>query len=100
MPVFEINTPIETEEPVITVSIKEKPLPPGRYHFRLVVVDNDGLQSDPSDVDIVVRDDRRPTAILLAPQEVLFGQDFELDGRKSSDPAPGKVVRYIWTLVG
>lgn len=100
MPVFEINTPIKTEEPVIIVSANEKPLAPGRYRFRLVVVDNDGLESDPSEVDIVVRDNRRPTAILDAPNEVLFGQEFRLDGRRSSDLDPGKIVNYVWTLVG
>lgn len=100
MPVFEINTPIETDDPIILVEVKDKPLTPGRYRFRLVVRDNDDLLSDPSEVDVIVRDDRRPTAVLDAPREVLFGQDIELSGRKSSDPDPGKVVKYIWTLVG
>lgn len=100
MPVFEINTPIETEEPVIIVSAGERPLPPGRYRFRLVVMDNDEQFSEPSEVEVIVRDDRRPTAVLDAPQQVLLNQDFELRGDRSSDPEPGKIVRYVWSLVG
>jgi hypothetical protein len=30
---------------------------------------------------------------------VEFGEAFGLDGRRSSDVAPGRVVKYIWTLV-
>ena len=97
---FEINTPIETEEAAIIVEAREQPLPPGRYRFQLVVVDNDNLSSEPDTVDVIVRDDRRPTAVLETPRAVLFAQDFELSGRRSSDPEPGKIVKYIWTLVG
>ena len=100
MPVFEINTPIETDDAVIVVSAGRSPLAPGRYRFRLQVRDNDDLLSDASEVDVIVRDDRKPTAVLDAPPQVLLGQDFELRGTRSSDPEPGKIVKYVWTLVG
>ena len=40
-----------------------------------------------------------PTAIITAPTQVEFGQSFRLDGSKSSDIPPGKVVKFIWTMV-
>ncbi len=101
MPRFEPGVPIELAEPAIMVEIDENnPLPPGRHRFRLVVRDNDGLESEPDEVDIIVVDERRPTAVIDAPQRVLFGNSFELSGRRSSDPPPGKVVSWVWTLLG
>ena len=97
---FEINTPITTTEAVIVVEVKDRPMAPGRYKFQLVVVDNDDLLSEPDVVEVIVRDDRRPTAVLDTPKEVLFAQNFELSGRRSSDAPPGKVVKFIWTLIG
>ena len=44
-------------------------------------------------------DDRRPTAVVRAPETVPFGQPFELDGRRSTDLPPGKVVKYRWTML-
>ena len=102
MATFQPGTPIETQDPLIEVTIdpQQPSLGPGRHRFRLVVVDNDGLSSAPDEVDVIIRDERVPTAVLEAPREVRFGQSFELSGRRSSDPAPGKVVRWIWTLMG
>ncbi|GAB4191746.1 MAG: hypothetical protein OHK0022_05640 [Roseiflexaceae bacterium] len=100
MPVFEVNSPIETADPIVVVSAKERPLAPGRYRFRLQVVDDDGIPSDPSFVEVIIRDDRKPTAVLDAPPQVLYGQEFELRGDRSSDPEPGTIKSYIWTLVG
>ena len=98
---FELNVPIETDVPTITVEVAQgEALPPGRHTFQLVVFDNDGLEAQPDTVDVIVRDDRAPTAVLDAPGQVLFGQDFNLSGRQSSDPPPGRVVRYVWTLLG
>ena len=48
---------------------------------------------------VVVRDTQNPTAILKAPSQVEFGMSFLLDGRDSSDVPPGKVVKYIWTMM-
>ena len=52
MATFVLNQPIVTAEPGIVV---ENQLKPGSYRFRLVVVDNDGNQSAPSERVVVVR---------------------------------------------
>lgn len=100
MAAFQPGVPIETAEPGIVVEVDpNNPLPPGRHRFRLVVRDNDGLESQPDEVDIIVVDERSPTAVLDAPQRVLFGQNFEMSGKRSSDPAPGQIVAWEWTLL-
>ncbi|HTE45669.1 MAG TPA: hypothetical protein VK636_10530 [Gemmatimonadaceae bacterium] len=97
---FIVGQDISTPESSIAVDLSiDKPLPKGQHTFQLVVEDDDGLLSDPFTIDIIVRDDNKPTAVMSAPQSVQFGQSFKLDGSKSSDVAPGKVVKYIWTLL-
>ena len=99
MPIFAPGQTIETEDPVIVVEAGQTPLPKGRHTFQLIVQDDDGLQSAPDTRDVIVLDERNPTAVLGAPERVQFGAEFRLDGTKSSDPEPGKVVRYFWTLM-
>jgi hypothetical protein len=100
MATFTIGTDISTPDPFVTVDATlDTPLPKGQHTFQLVVVDDDGLVSDPVTVDVVVRDDRKPTAVLVAPVTVPFGQTFRLDGSKSSDLPPGKVVKFVWTML-
>lgn len=100
MPEFSPGQTIETEEPRIQVEINEEnPMQPGRYTFQLVVVDDSGNESLPDSVDIIIRDTQRPTAVIEAPQSVPFGENFRLDGRRSSDIG-GEIVTYRWTLVG
>lgn len=97
---FKPGAPVTTEEPVVEVTVSaELPLKPGRHQFQLVVEDDAGNVSLPDVVDVVVRDTIRPTAVLEAPKSVQPGQSFMLDGRRSSDVAPGKVVKYQWTLL-
>jgi hypothetical protein len=94
------NKPIETKEPKIEVTVSPNaPLPVGVTRFQLVVVDDSGNESEPNFVEVVIRDTQRPTAVLDAPRQVEAGQSFALSGDRSSDVAPGKVVRYLWTLV-
>lgn len=52
MPKFELNQPITTETPVITV---DAGLHPGRYRFRLVVVDQAGNRSEPVEREVIIR---------------------------------------------
>lgn len=100
MPVFTIGTPIPTDTPTITVEFDPThALLPGAHTFQLIVEDNDGLRSAAATIDVIVRDEQRPTAVITAPTQVPFGQPFDLNGERSSDPFPGKVVRYIWTLM-
>jgi hypothetical protein len=97
---FEVGTPVETETPTVEVTLDpENALPVGKHVFQLVVVDDSGNQSQPADVVVIVRDTEAPTAVVRAPSQVSFGKSFALDGRGSSDLPPGKIVRYIWTLV-
>ncbi len=100
MPVFKPGTPVITEEPVVEViSSEELLLKPGRHRLQLVVEDDSGNVSLPDIVDVIVRDTIRPTAVLEAPKSVQPGQSFMLDGRRSSDVPPGKIVKYEWTLL-
>jgi hypothetical protein len=97
---FSIGVAVETTDPGVEVTISpDAALPVGRHKFQLVVVDDSGNNSLPDQVEIIVRDTKNPTAVITAPTQVEFGDSFTLDGRKSSDVAPGRVVKYIWTLV-
>ena len=98
MPKFEPNTTHETDGPVVKVEVDASaPLRPGTHTFQLVVKDDDGLESDPDVVRIVVEDDRKPTAVLEGPSSARVGESFELRGHRSTDPPPGKIVKYFWT---
>ena len=54
---FQINRPIRTTEPKITV---DNQLRPGKHRFRLEVIDSADLRSEPSDVVVTV-DPLRPS---------------------------------------
>lgn len=100
MATFVIGTPIESADPTVEVTVDQTaPLAVGRHTFQLVVVDDSGNQSLPDSLVVVVRDSQNPTAVLRAPSQVEFGTSFSLDGRASSDVAPGRVVRYVFTMV-
>lgn len=96
---FKPNTPIETNDPKIEVTLAGAPLKPGRHRFRLVVIDDSGNASAPDEVSVIVRDSTNPTAVLDAPKEVPFGENFALSGERSTDAGGGSVARYVWTLV-
>lgn len=99
MPDFQPGQTIETREGFVAVDASpEKPLPPGKMTFQLVVIDDQGQESEPVSADVFVIDNARPTAVLVAPQRVQAGQPFRLDGSKSTD-VDGKVVRYRWTRI-
>jgi hypothetical protein len=100
MATFLPNQPIETTEPKIEVTVSPNaPLPVGVTRFQLVVVDDSGNASEPTFVEVIIRDTQRPTAVLDAPKQVEAGRSFALAGDRSSDVPPGKVAKYIWTLV-
>lgn len=97
---FIIGTAIETTDPTIEVTVDPaNPLPVGRHSFQLTVADDSGNLSSPDTVMVIVRDSVNPTAVVSAPSQVEFGAAFQLDGRRSSDIAPGKVVKYVWTMI-
>jgi hypothetical protein len=98
---FIINQPIETTDAKIEVTISPNaPLLVGVTRFQLVVIDDAGNASDPAITEVIIRDTERPTAVLdIVPQQVEAGKSFALVGDRSSDVAPGKVVKYVWTMV-
>src|SRR2546429_2805502 len=51
MATLELQQPFETTEPRLRV---ENILLPGRHRFRLIVVDNDGIESDPVDTLVTI----------------------------------------------
>src|SRR6266550_2360774 len=51
MPTLELQRPFETPEPRLRV---ENILLPGRHRFRLIVVDNDGIESDPVETLVTI----------------------------------------------
>jgi hypothetical protein len=91
-----IATPDSTVEVTIAPAA---PLAPGRHRFQLVVVDDSGNVSEPAVADVVVIDDKKPTAVLDAPARVSFGASFSLSGARSVDLPPGRIVQYRWTLI-
>ena len=98
---FKFGEPVETKEALVEVTINPNaPLRPGRYTFQLVVVDDSGNQSLPDSVDIIIRDTTQPTAVITAPSAVEVGRSFNLSGEKSFDAPGGKIVNYVWTLLG
>ena len=108
MPEFKPNQPIVQKEPVVKVDVPATaPLPLGANRFRLVVVDDAGNESEPTFLEVVVRDQERPTAVLdmvnadlkRIDPVVAFGQSFILSGARSADPPPGTVAEYRFTLV-
>lgn len=58
MAVFRLQVPERTRDPFITV---ENQLKAGRHVFRLVVVNDRGVASDPMDAVVTVRDPATPT---------------------------------------
>ena len=94
MPEFVIGQDVVTDESTSVVAVEvndNAPLPKGRHIFQLIVEDDDGLRSDPATIEIVVADERRPTAVLQGPSVVQVGQSFRLDGSQSVDPPPGRI---------
>lgn len=57
MTVFEPNQPITTDEPLVVV---DAGLRPGRYRFRLMVINSDGIESLPSEQIITILEPQNP----------------------------------------
>jgi len=97
MATFVPGQAVVTTETHVEVTVSpNSPLSPGRHRFQLIVVDDSGNESDPTMVDVVVIDNRKPTAVIDAPSTVPFGTSFSLSGARSSDLPPGKIVQYRW----
>jgi hypothetical protein len=100
MATFIPGQPVATPSPTIEVTVSPTaPLAPGRHRFQLVVVDDSGNESAPSVAEVVVIDDKKPTAVLDAPARVSFGASFSLSGARSADLPPGRIREYRWMLI-
>jgi hypothetical protein len=95
---FRIGERIETTDNRIEVTVNPKsPLTVGEHTFQLVVIDDDGNESEPFTTRVFIKALDRPTAHAVAlPAEVEFGKPFVLSGAGSRDIS-GKIVKYIWT---
>ena len=98
---FQVGTKVTTPENTVSVDVTPtSPIAPGVHHFQLIVVDEAGNASDAATAQIVIKDTTKPTAVLaIVPSQVDPGVSFRLDGSKSSDLPPGKIVQFIWTMV-
>jgi hypothetical protein len=97
---FTVGVPIETVEPTIQVTVNPaSPIPVGTARFQLVVVDDSGNQSQPATANVLISDTTAPTAVLDVPAQVEVGRSFSLSGTRSADVPPGRIVRYIWTML-
>jgi hypothetical protein len=100
MATFVPGQTVTTSDATVEVTVSPAaPLAPGRHRFQLVVVDDSGNASDPAFADVVVIDDKKPTAILEAPSRVPFGTSFTLSGARSADLPPGRIAQFRWVMV-
>lgn len=108
MPEFKVGQTEVRADGVIDVEVNPRnPLPVGAHRFQLVVEDDAGNVSQPTFLNVIVRDTERPTAVLdlvdpnnkVLDPVVAQGKGFRLSGLRSTDNPPGKVVRYSFTLL-
>jgi len=108
MPQFKTNQPVVQSDPVVKVEVsRTDQLPVGPNRFRLVVVDNEGNESEPTFLEVIVQAPQVPTAVLDMVDDnqrridpvVPAGRGFTLSGARSTDVPPGKVVEWRFTLV-
>jgi hypothetical protein len=105
---FKPNVPVVQTDALVSVDIKhDSPMPPGKYRFQLVVIDDGDNASDPAFLDVIIQDTERPTAVLdmvdgnnaRIDPTAQIGTSFNLSGARSSDVAPGTVKGYRFTLL-
>jgi len=100
MATFVPGQTVATTDSSIEVTVSPTaPLAPGRHRFQLVVVDDSGNESEPTVAEVIVVDDKKPTAVLDAPARVSFGASFRLSGARSADLPPGRIREYRWLLI-
>ena len=96
-----LNTPFETDKPIVTVDVDpSRPLSRGRHVFELTVVDDSGNVSAGDRLVVIVADRERPTAVLQGPSIVDVGKSFDLNGARSFDAGGGTVKTYRFTYLG
>lgn len=94
------QAPVVTTTPLFVVSVDPAaPLAVGAHTITLVVTDDAGNSSEPDSARVIVVDSQNPTAVVDAPQLVLFGADITVSGARSFDIG-GRITQYRWTLDG
>ena len=103
------NKPVKTTTPQVKVELnRNDQLDLGVNRFRLVVVDDAGNESEPAFLEVMVKDNNRPTAQIdlvdgngkrLTDLTLKQGQQIFLSGERSADDPPGKISDYLWTWV-
>ena len=94
-----VNNPIKTADANLNIETdSSKPLAVGVYEFQLVVVDDSGNESAPTITKVIIRDDKKPTAVIDAPTTIGFAEDLLLSAQRSVDIG-GKITEYRWTLI-
>lgn len=97
---FEINVPVETGEAAVVVDVDaQAPMPLGRHSFQLIVTDDSGNESEPTQFVVIVADRTRPVAVLDGPEIVDIGKSFQLVGKRSFDIG-GSIKSYRYTYLG
>ena len=100
MAIFVPGQAVSTPDPTVQVDVTaQSQLRPGKHRFQLVVTDDSGNVSEPAVVEVIVRDETKPTAVIDAPATVAAGRSFSLSGARSSDIPPGRIIRFTWTLL-
>jgi hypothetical protein len=107
MPTFQPNVPIRLQDSDVEVDAGGTGLGAGAHRFSLTVTDDSGNESSPAVIDVIIRDDKRPTAVLdlrdadgrRIDPVVAAGQNFILSGARSADLPPGRIVSYQFTLL-
>ena len=93
---FQVGKEVKTDAPKVPVEVDATTtLAAGKHRFRLVVVDEHGIQSDPAFLEVTVL--KTPTAVLRGPSQVRVGSPFELSA-EASQPGDGRITTYLWTL--
>lgn len=106
---FEKDKVVAVTTPQVKVEISgQDQLEIGANRFRLTVIDDADNISKPTFLDVIVKDDKAPTAVLdlvdargrRLPEPVVGqGDDILLSGARSADLPPGKVVKYNFAWV-
>ena len=88
MATFVPGQDIRTPDPTIEVTVTpQSPLPPGRHRFQLVVIDDTGIQSEPSIAEVIVIDDQKPTAVHGSGHRLVGHQGPASESQRPSDVA-------------
>jgi hypothetical protein len=90
---------VTLSDPAVAQPTFTAPLTVGSLYFRLVVVDQYGVPSAPSDVIVSLTDNNAPIADPGAPQVGKFVNQLITLSGAAIDPDAGETFTYLWTQV-